>query len=400
MQRTITAALAAALTLAWAGSAWATTELYAKQGGTVAEEGKLFDDCTAKAKTAEAKTRNHYTNPYAYGATSPAAIIAVSVVSGFMQGVHESRERRRFEDRCMRKGGWAKVALTFPEEAAYAKASEAERPAWTDAFLQGDIAGRVQANLTPKAAKLPTPDAEPAVGAVRFDPASLTAAQAPAAKGEALLTGKVSHRRTATLHDEVKVPLPIGSIHVPKGAVFQQVELRAAADAADDEASALWCGSIKPAIAIGSAIPECFWTDFEGYHFGTVQAGFLDDPAGFKSWLVTAPVFDSGTTRVFDGPVPLDISDTDLLGALDFRLRLDKIERDGLRLSAVASRDGKDVVFWSARIATDASGKAILPFWTHRLTLTIQGDKVMAAYAPDGDGTGLAEVTGEASKTS
>jgi hypothetical protein len=397
---TTTAALAAMLTFASAGSAWATTEIYAKQGGTVAEEGKLFDDCVAKAKTAEAEAPNHYTNPYAYGATSPAAIIAVSLVSGFMQGVHESRERQRFEDRCMRKAGWAKVALTFPEEAAYSKAPEAERPAWTDAFLQGDIAGRVQVALTPKAAKMPTPGAEPAFGAVRFDPASLTVAAAPAGKGEALLTGKVSHRRTATLQEDVKVPLPIGSIHVPKGAVFQQIDLRTPADAADEEASALWCGHVKPALAIGRAIPECFWTDFEGYHFGSVPAGFLDDPPGFKSWLVTGPSFESGNTRVFEGPVPLEVSDTDLLGELDFRLRLDKIEKDGLRLSAVAARDGKDVVFWSARIATDQSGKAILPFWTHRLSLTVQGDKVTAAYTADGDGAGLAEVGKPAPRTS
>ena len=116
MPRSMTAMLTAALTLAWTGSAGAA-DIYAKAGATAAEQAAAVKDCVAKADKAPVD----YDNTYVY-ASSPAALIAVAIVGGVMQGVHESREHRRFEDRCMRKAGWARLKLNDAEEAAYAKA--------------------------------------------------------------------------------------------------------------------------------------------------------------------------------------------------------------------------------------------------------------------------------------
>lgn len=313
-----------------------------------------------------------------------------------MNGVHQAREHLRFRDRCMRKEGWAKLTLTAEEEAAYGKTSGDARRTWTDDFLKTDIAARVEAGLKPKSDKLPTAAmVEPAAGAVRFDPAVLVAAEGPVSRGQALLTGKVSHRRTATLHDDVVIPFALGSLKALKGAVFQQVELRPADMAGADERSSMWCGRVHTAIA--GTVPQCFWSDFDGYHEGTFTAAFITYP-GYEDWLVSEPTFQSAAVRAIPGPIALDISDTDLIGPLDFALKLDRIDKTSLRLSAVASKDGKDARFWNGIVPLDTSGRAVLPMWSHHLVMAVQGDKVAVAFTPDGDGTGLLDLDAASGK--
>ena len=259
-----------------------------------------------------------------------------------------------------------------------------------DGFLKTDIGERVKSGLTPKAEPLPAAGKEPAVGGVLFDPAALAAASGPVSKGEPLLTGKARHRRTATLREDASIPIGLGmAMHAEKGTVFQEVELRPAAIAADDETSPYWCGKVNGALA-GKA-DECVWTDFEGYHEGMLQSTLISE-SGYRDWLVGTPNMDPKAVRKFPGPFLLDVSDTDLIGPFDVALKLDRIDKNGVWLAAIASKgDGKDLPFWKGFVPTEG-GQAIVPLWTHRLTLTVQGDKAAAAYTADGDGTGLAEV--------
>lgn len=386
MPRRIGATLAAVLVVAGSGTADAA-DIYAKAGGTSADQATLIKDCVAKAD----KMPADYFNPFAYGATSPAALIAVSVVGGFMEGVHESRERRRFEDRCMRKAGWARIKLTDVEQAAFDKAGEAARDSWIDSFLKSDISERVTTALKPKAQPLPAAGKEAAVGGVLFDPAALVPIDGAVGKDQALLTGKAAHRRTATLREDASIPIGLGmAMHVTKGTVFHQVELRAPSAAAEDETSPFWCGRVKGALA--GTVDECVWTDFEGYHEGMLQSTLISE-SGYRDWLVSAPNFQQKGVRQFPGPFALDVSDTDLMGPMDVALKLDHIDKAGVWLVAIASRgDGKDLPFWKGFVPMDSSGKAVVPLWTHRLTLMVQGDKASCAYTADGDGTGLADV--------
>jgi hypothetical protein len=118
----------------------------------------------------------------------------------------------------------------------------------------------------------------------------------------------------------------------------------------------------------------------------------LISESGYREWLVGTPNMDPKAVRKFPGPVLLDVSDTDLIGPFDVLLKLDHIDKNGVWLAAFASKgDGKDLPFWKGFVPTQ-DGQAVVPLWTHRLTLTVQGDKAAAAYTADGDGTGLAEV--------
>jgi hypothetical protein len=374
---------AAAVVVAWAGSVQAA-EMYAKPGATAAQQSAVFGACQATA----ANIKVDSISPTSVYSANGYAFIAASVASGIMTGVRQAKAEARFRDACMRKDGWARVTLTRPEAAAYEKTSGEARAAWVDNFLKTDALGRVQAALAPKAPKLPSAGFEPAVAGVVFDPAILTAAPGPVARGQIVLSGKVAHRLTATLSQDVVFSYGLGSMHAAKGAVYQLVDFRPPDVVVDDDTSSFWCAK-----ASAGTQPSCFWSDADGYHFGVAERTSRSSkrPA-LNEWLVASPEFAPHSERIIKAPVLLDVSNVDLLGPMDFALRIESLDPLGVQLAAVASRDGAELVFWNCFVRFDESGKAVVPFWTHRLILRLQGDAVTAVYVPGGDGKGLGDV--------
>lgn len=379
----VAVAVAVVFVAAWAGSADAA-EMYAKPGGTSAQQSALIAACQATA----ANIKVSPISPTSVYSANGYAFMAAAFASGIMTGVRQAKAEARFRDECMRKDGWARITLTGPEAAAYEKTSGDVRAAWIDNFLKTDAIGRVQAALAPKAPKLPSAGFEPAVGGVVFAPAALTAAVGPVGRGQALLTGKVAHRLTATLSQDVAFSYGLGSVRATKGAVYQLVDFRPPDVVVDDDTSSFWCAK-----ASAGSQPSCFWSDADGYHFGVAERTSRSNkrPA-LNDWLVASPEFAPHSERIIKAPVLLDVSNVDLLGPMDFALRIERLDPLGLQLAAVASRDGAELVFWNCFVRFDESGKAVLPMWSHRLMLTLQGDAVTAVYAPGGDGKGLGDV--------
>ena len=83
-----------------------------------------------------------------------------------------------------------------------------------------------------------------------------------------------------------------------------------------------------------------------------------------------------------------DYAAADLLGDMGFGLAVRKISDSGVVLEAVVNQGSDYETLWKQTVAFDASGRAILPFWTHRLILTRTGKDLAVAFTPDGDGTG------------
>ena len=96
--------------------------------------------------------------------------------------------------------------------------------------------------------------------------------------------------------------------------------------------------------------------------------------------------------RISVGRPELAPSLSDQVGPMTFKVQLVYADSDRLRLQVVAERDGKKVVIWNGVEEYDASGRAVLPFWSKRLIMTHQYDKsresytVQAVLASDGTG--------------
>ncbi len=157
----------------------------------------------------------------------------------------------------------------------------------------------------------------------------------------------------------------------------------------DDPQQTYWCGPMTSQRPLTGPKPMvgCVWIDEDGYAIGMAEGA---------EWLAAdVPPSDKALRwKSADATFVFAESDEDLLGPLDFALVVRKVGKTAVSLEADASHDGKFVAFWVGEESFDAQGKAVLPFWTHRLVMTRSGDGVTAAFTADGDGQGWPDPPG------
>jgi hypothetical protein len=146
-----------------------------------------------------------------------------------------------------------------------------------------------------------------------------------------------------------------------------------------------WCGPFKATGLLGSSVSTyCVFADDNGYDFVF---------SGAEPWVAPPP--DLATLSQFKSAtvdLTLEPSDQALLGPLDFALNVQGIDKTEIDLEAVVTKANRKVTIWSGALTFDSDGKAVLPFWTHRLVLTRDGKSVTAAFTADGDGAGWLKV--------
>lgn len=375
--------------LAFAQPTAATTALYAKQGATVAEIDATDKLCAEQARRAPVRRTtqaSQYIAPAVVG--GPLGLASAALLGGAIEGVHQGREVQRRQAACMRMKGYAKLTLTEQEEADYAKAGSKGREDWTQRFVAGDISQRVAAGLKPAVPPLPKVNPEPfAIGGLKLEPASLTAASVPVMVKGDLVTGKATHRQVAKAVSALDKKLGLVRIGIEPGTAFYAVDYRSSADP-EQEVSSAWCGETETSGMFGSHAPtHCLVSDFTGYRL-LMQDDYAGQYAPRKPWL-TGPLSQGpGNFLISDGELVLEPSAEDPFGPMDVTLTVAKLGNTDVSLVASAQKDGKSVDVWRGTLPFDAEGRAVLPFWDHRLKLTHKGDAVEVAYTADGDGRG------------
>lgn len=274
---------------------------------------------------------------------------------------------------CMSGRGNLAVTLT-PREAADLKAQSTPqaRATWTDALYHSpDFATRLAALAPPP--PLPPPPETPreafTIGAVRLDPATLTVAGGELHPIQAILSGPITHRRTG----RVTATQGFNGYGVAQGLVVQ-----AAVVQGPQGRQTYWCGKVSKSWPLDGYSDHCLWSD---------GRDVLVFPGRDASWL-DRPTFNDEPGRQASASFSVTESPDDLIGPMAFGLYLEKVTDQGVRVTAQAALKGKFIDFWSADLPFDAEGRAVLPFWTHRLLLRRSGAGVTASLTPDGDGAG------------
>ncbi len=285
------------------------------------------------------------------------------------------KARSEYVEGCMRGRGYYGLTLS-PDEAADLDAQKTADAgaAWVERFYgRADFEQRLALASAPEVTALPQLKPEPMTfGAIRFDPSLLAVANGVVGLGKPVLTGRIAYRQTALVKSDVSA-FPAHIVHGSLAyAVVWSQDGR--------PANTYWCGRMKMGmIGGGSGQNYCVWIGKDGYVF--------DLMAGAPG-LVNNHHFYSTLAKRALSNYALDENSTGSSEPMDFALFIKKISQGGLSLIADATLNGRPEQFWSADVLFDEQGKAVLPFWTHRLTFTHSGDGVTVAFTADGDGRG------------
>ncbi len=309
-------------------------------------------------------------------------LIAEAIVSAVEQPVAE----RRYTARCMRTRHYVGVPLTAEESARYRALKTPEQAiAWrANVYAAEGFADRLSAAGVRRFPLAPEAEAAPlTLAGVRFDPAALKPSDGVQTEGSVLLGGPIGHRLTGRLGEARDFAWSPLKIHLDAGTVVHQQLI----DGDDGDVTA-WCGPghIVSALGVRRSPMVCVRGADDGYRaYEAVGRPWLaagstlaNDPTflGFKTTATTMPIEPSGE---------------DLVGGMDFALKLTKLGKTSVTLDAVAMRDGQSVTFWSGELPIDPSGKVSVPFWSHRLILTRlpDGKALTVTFTADGDGNPL-----------
>jgi hypothetical protein len=341
--------------------------VFAKTGADAAELSRDQVECRALAD--KAYYRGPRDSDGRYG-LSGAVIMSLAVAH------LDAKAKADGVNVCMRRRGYARLALTPEETRAFqAHTDDHSLDVWMDHFLSGDIAARIAAALTPRVPPLPTAEdaGEPfTIRAVRIDPASLVPSTGAIRAGGDVLTGRLAPRRIAILTEDYRDSIAMTSFGARAGAVFQEYFEPTPWDPSLSEDQTSWCGMV------GAPVPYCFLSTLEGY-----QVSF----ATGRAWLVGRSQNVNAFTRTFVKPLKLAVQPLSPQASLSFSLAVSRLTRDGIVLTATASKDNQTVEFWTATLKFDEE-EARLPFWDRTLVLSRAADAVAVRFEPRAGGKG------------
>jgi hypothetical protein len=344
--------------------------VWAKAGGDPTSMQAEYQDCTEEAHLVGVTLNASR----AYVGVPPVVgdqLVGMIVGAGFSAAL-TPKARSDYLKGCMYGRGYGAIALSASEEADFeAQKTLQAQAAWISAFYRNtDFNAR-------RAAVLPIPQSPPervsaepfTVGAVRIDPAALTLATGELDGVRAILSGPITHRATG----RISKAQGFEGFSLDDGLIVQ----KAVVSGPQGANQTYWCGRISKSWPDG-ANDHCLWEDANGVLiYSGRDTPWLDRPSFYED-----PVHQpSARFSVVE-------SSDDLIGPMDFGLYVEKITATKVRVLAQAKFNDQYIDFWAADLPFDADGKAVLPSWSYRLTLTRSGAGVVAALTKDGDGAG------------
>lgn len=226
----------------------------------------------------------------------------------------------------------------------------------------------------------PTPGV---IGGVRLRPEALVVTTGPVSRGGVLASGEMHHARTGRIPREVALEGSMNPL-IRAGAVAHRVEILRTSPIGARSLSTFWCMPVSALTVFGRQDDQqtCF------RRRGGRYEGLW--PSSGRSWLTTTDRSATPLSR-FTSTLPVEESESDLIGAMEVRLELYRLGPTSAVLRILARRDDEEAVVMTVSRPVE-NGVAVFPLWTHRLVLTVSGDQATAALTADGDGSGLAEV--------
>lgn len=356
-----------------AGVASAEDHLWAKIGATDRGESADLEACDIQSRA----TTFHVPVMQNYVGGLAGALIAVGGTA-----IREQEAKATFLLHCMHRHGYVWLPLTRDEARALSAAGSGDgRRQWIDRFYAGDLAKRLDAAWEPLVTPLPQGEEQPfTFDGLRLDLATLTPAAGVVAKGGAVLSGKVGHAATARLAAALDIPV-IPDLTAPAGTVFYQVVTPTDFD--PDET--FWCGPLSDFNPNGRrTLTYCIDVPDRGYEIHV---------ASLESWYAPPPILGlgGGAIRNKTAKLVLKPSDTDLLGPVDLALTLEDVDAATVTLGVDIAQGKRHQKIWEFTLPLAANGTAVLPFWTHKLTLARSDKGVTVTLTADGDGRGWME---------
>ena len=199
-------------------------------------------------------------------------------------------------------------------------------------------------------------------------------------KGGVILSGRVGHAATARVASAIDIPV-IPELTAPAGTVFYQV----VTPTDFDPEESYWCGPLTDFNPNGPrTVTYCIDVNDRGYEIHV---------ASLESWYAPPPILGLGGGAIRDktAKLVLKASDVDLLGPYQLSLILTGMDKTSVSLVVDVAQPKRHQRIWAFTLPLAANGTAVLPFWTHRLTLTRSDKGVSAAFTADGDGRGWME---------
>ena len=271
---------------------------------------------------------------------------------------------------CMFRRGYRPIPLTLEEtKDLAAQKTPDDMEGWVGRFYRrADFMQRLESTVPPP---LSEGSPEPLTyGAIRFDPDRLEAASGMVRPGGALLHGPVRYRRTAVLSADSESTLFRHGLFRAGSQMHEAVF-----KIEDGPPKSYWCG---PYLTGHYTFQACARNDVEGYR------EFVAEGAG---WIATG--LDSGAGEVTTtNVIKLQEDGHSDPSLISFLLTLNKTGKESVVLEADVSNGRDGETLWRSHLKFDGSGVAVLPFWTHRLVLTRDGDAVSARFERTGDGAG------------
>ena len=212
----------------------------------------------------------------------------------------------------------------------------------------------------------------------KIDPTAMQVQANPVGVGGTLLSGPAYHWRTA--HADVDASVLGLHVRTAKDAVFHEIELVDQIFGSRTIKHA-WCGQV---IGLNIRTTRCLDVLPDG-SVGNLL--YFSAGAEWMSGLGNEPL---NTVRVLKSE--LNPSEEDLIGPMNFSLKLDKADQR-LSLHAEVERNGQVVKIWRDEVDFSGDGTARLPFWSHTIVLRkVKTGFVEIQLRPDGDGRGLLEI--------
>ena len=212
-----------------------------------------------------------------------------------------------------------------------------------------------------------------AFAGVKFDPAALTVSTGELKPVSAILSGPADHRRTGRLIGA----RGFNGYRADDGLVVHKVVM----SGPEGGNQVYWCGHLSR-----------LWPDgFNDHCLWSGPSGVRIYPGRDVPWL-DAPAFTDAPSKQTSASFGVSESEDDLIGRMDFGIFLKKVAPQFVEVVAEAKFEGHYDDFWIAVLPFDDQGRAILPFWDYRLTLTRSAGGVTATFTKDGNGTGWSEV--------
>jgi hypothetical protein len=347
--------------IALAAPAAAKEVVWAKTGANVGAMQAQIQICTDEARLIAVGANTSRIPGLPPGAGSQ--LIAAIVGGGFSAAL-TPRARSEYVHGCMVGRGFGAIDLSPAEESELARQITPDaRASWIAVFYQrADFEQRSASAQRPvldaacatddcRPRGLPRGQTEPfTVGGARIDPATLVTPTGEVDGRGAILSGRITHRRTGRLTKSAP-DAAFRNFRFADDLIVHQV---LATGEHGEARETYWCGRIVKT-GLGNVNEYCLWADDGGV---TVYMGM------HQEWLNT-PALSEDSWYLPSANFSLKESADDLIGPMDFGLHVTKVGKGGVRVLAEATLNGKFEDFWTADIPLDEAGRAVLPLWTY-----------------------------------